>query len=241
MASGKGGGLMSFSASLIAMSNAILDAICEHPFVEGIARGDLPKEAAIRYVSQDKPYLETYLRVFARAAALAPSHEDVADFHGRMALLLDGETEAHENLLRYAGVTARDIEDRPKLPTLHHYESHLLAAAAHGDFAELVAAILPCHHVYVEIGARLEAIVQENPRHPFAAWIRFYAQPDMRDATHRLFAMVDREAAHFSPERARRVETAFLTSSFLEYRFFDMAYRGESWLPKEAMRDVSAP
>ncbi|WP_367306773.1 thiaminase II [Alicyclobacillus acidocaldarius] len=232
---------MSFSAALIAMSNPILDAIFDHPFVRGIAEGNLPKAAAIRYVSQDQPYLETYLRVFAHAAALAPRHDDVADFHGRMALLLGGETEAHDNLLSYAGATAKDVEDQPKLPTLHHYESHLLASAARGDFAELVAAILPCHHVYVEIGQRLEPILEEKPDHPFAAWIRFYADPGMQDATHRLFAMIDREAAHFSPERARRVEAAFVASCHLEYRFFDMAYRGELWLPKEAVQDVSTP
>lgn len=231
---------MSFSASLIAMSNPILDAILDHPFVQGIAAGNLPKEAAIRYVSQDAPYLETYLRVFAQAAAIAPLHSDIADFHERMSLLLSGESQAHDNLLGYAGVARSEVEGRPKLPTLHHYQSHLLASAARGDFAELVAAILPCHHVYVEIGQRLEPLLEERPDHPFAAWIRFYADPAMREATHRLFAMIDREAAHFSAERARRVETAYLASCYLEYRFFDMAYRGESWIPEEAASDVPA-
>ncbi|SIS65734.1 thiaminase II [Alicyclobacillus vulcanalis] len=230
---------MSFSTSLIAMSNSIVDEIVQHPFVRGIAEGNLPKEAAVRYVSQDEPYLETYLRVFAQAAAIAPRHEDIADFHSRMAILLDGESEAHANLLRYAGANREAVLGQPKLPTLHHYESHLIASAARGDFAEVVAAILPCHHVYVEIGERLLPAVDERPDHPFADWIRFYAHPDMRDATKRLFAMIDREAAHFSAQRARRIEAAYLTSYYLEYRFFEMAYRGETWLPKEAARDVS--
>jgi len=33
------------------------------------------------------------------------------------------------------------------------------------------------------------------------------------------------------------MRTAYMTSCYLEYRFFDMAYRGESWLPANSTLD----
>ncbi|GMA56069.1 thiaminase/transcriptional activator TenA [Alicyclobacillus sacchari] len=224
---------MRFSTELYEASRPIFAATLAHPFLQGIAQGELPRDALVRYVQQDELYLTTYCRVYAKALACADTDEHMRDFYDRVGLLLEGEHEAHENLLQVAAVRPDErgamVE---KLPTLHHYESHLLAVAATSDFGAIIAAILPCHWLYVDLARRIVDEVQPTADHPFSAWLSFYASDDMKDSLDRLLVMVDKRAALANTEARAFMRAAYMESCYLEYRFFDMAYRGESWLPQ---------
>ncbi|KRW91749.1 TenA family transcriptional regulator [Alicyclobacillus tengchongensis] len=223
---------MHFSTELYEASRPIFAATLAHPFLQGIAQGELPRDAIVRYVQQDELYLNTYCRVYAKALACADTDEHMRDFYDRVGLLLEGEHEAHDNLLQVAAVRPDQRgTSAEKLPTLHHYESHLLAVAATSDFGAIIAAILPCHWLYVDLAHNIVNKVQPGPDHPFSTWLSFYASDDMKASLDRLLNMLDRGAAIANEEAKAFMRTAYMTSCYLEYRFFDMAYRGESWLP----------
>ncbi len=79
-------------------------------------------------------------------------------------------------------------------PVTKSYVDHLLAASASGSYGVLVAALLPCFWLYAEVGKTLHAQFLEAgapAAHPYAEWLRTYADEDFAQATREAIAMVD--------------------------------------------------
>ena len=58
---------MSFSKQLRQEADSIFEAIFAHPFVRGIASGDLQAEQLIHYVKQDFEYLNSFMQMYGTA------------------------------------------------------------------------------------------------------------------------------------------------------------------------------
>jgi thiaminase/transcriptional activator TenA len=113
-------------------------------------------------------------------------------------------------------------------PTTRAYTDFLLRMAATGDYAELVAALLPCMWGFAEVSQALRARgLPAEPR--YARWIEMYADPAFVALAEWCRALVDRLAEGAGEAARRRVEDAFLTSSRYEYLFWEMAWRRETW------------
>jgi thiaminase/transcriptional activator TenA len=61
--------MSAFTEDLFEAARPIWEAQLEHPFVQGIAAGDLDDDVFRRWVVQDYLYLQEFARVFAWAAA----------------------------------------------------------------------------------------------------------------------------------------------------------------------------
>ena len=219
---------MSLAQFLRREAEPVYQAIRRHPFVEGLARGDLPPQAAVFYVQQDVQYLTTYARVFALAVSQAESLRQMKLLADRMAVLFDGELAPHASLCRAAAVSFEDVTRvlPAQAPAAHHYAQHMIASGSHGVLGETVAAVLPCHWVYADLGRDLMDTVRPDDNHPFYDWIRFYAGSAMRDGLDHLCQLLDESAPAMSRDVIAR---AFHVSFQMEYRFFDMAWRQEQW------------
>lgn len=219
---------MSLAQSLRREAESVYQAIRRHPFVEGIARGDLSPRAAVFYVQQDVQYLTTYARVFALAISQAERLSQMQLLADRMTVLFDGEQAPHASLCRAAAVSFEEVTRvlPAQAPAAHHYAQHMIASGSHGVLAETVAAVLPCHWVYADLGRDLRDTVRPDDNHPFYDWIRFYAGSAMREGLDQLCQLLDESAPAVPREVIAR---AFHVSFQMEYRFFDMAWRQEQW------------
>lgn len=219
---------MSLAQSLRWEAEAVYQAIRCHPFVEGIAHGNLPPEAAVFYVQQDVQYLSTYARVFALAISQAESLGQMKLLADRMTVLFDGELPPHGSLCRAAQVSFAEVTRvlPVQAPAAHHYAQHMIASGSHGVLAETVATVLPCHWVYADLGRDLMEAVRPDGHHPFYDWITFYAGSPMREGLNQLCQLLD-ESARAVPREV--IARAFHVSFQMEYRFFDMAWRQEQW------------
>ncbi len=217
---------MSLARSLRREAEPVYQAIRRHPFVEAIARGDLRPKAALFYVQQDVQYLTTYARVFAVAISQAESLSQMKRLADRMTVLFEGELTPHVTLCRAAGVSYEDLKRSlpSQAPTTHHYAQHMIASASHGALGETIAAALPCHWVYADLGRDLMHDVRPDDNHPFREWIAFYADNAMREGLNQLCELLD-ESAQAPPREA--ITRAFHASFQMEYQFFDMAWRQE--------------
>ena len=65
------------AADLWRRSRDLADACLEHPFVQGIASGELPLERFRVYVAQDAYFLEAFARGYALALARCPDREGI--------------------------------------------------------------------------------------------------------------------------------------------------------------------
>ncbi|TLM86224.1 bifunctional hydroxymethylpyrimidine kinase/phosphomethylpyrimidine kinase [Pseudarthrobacter sp. NamE2] len=207
-----------FAQQLRAATDPDLEAIYALDFIRGLASGSLPEKEFAYYLAQDAIYLNGYSRVLARASALAPTEAEQLFWARSAQQCLEVESELHRSWLSKRPV-------RPELgPVTKAYVDHLTAASASGSYAVLAAAVLPCFWLYAEVGKTLHAqfvAAGEPAGHPYADWLRTYADEDFAEATRKAIAIVDEAGRNASGQERAGMVTAFRQSCRLEVEFFD--------------------
>lgn len=195
-----------------------LEAIYGLEFIRDLSAGTLGEAQFSYYLAQDAIYLNGYSRVLARASAMAPT-EAAQLFWARSAQqCLEVESELHRSWL-----SSRTVE--PGLgPVTKAYVDHLLAASASGSYGVLVAAVLPCFWLYAEVGQSLHREFLDTgapASHPYAEWLRTYADEDFAQATREAIAMADDAGRRGSEDERAAMMAAFAQSCRFEVEFFD--------------------
>ncbi len=219
-----------FTGGLRSKADPVFEAIFRHPFVRGIAGGDLGGEQLAHYVRQDFQYLTVFCQVYGLAVSKSTSREDIAFFNEQIGFVLDSENHPHQNLARVSGYPMEELEGANELlPTARNYTRHMLYAAHSGTLGGLLSALYPCPLSYWEIGLRLKEEVKPDDSHPFKEWIDFYADPVVGDICGEFARRVDRLAARAGEDERARMEENLLVSCRMEYLFWEMAYTLEGW------------
>ncbi|MDQ0615965.1 hydroxymethylpyrimidine kinase/phosphomethylpyrimidine kinase/thiamine-phosphate diphosphorylase [Microbacterium sp. W4I4] len=195
------------------------------PFIRGLADGTLSRERFLSYLAQDALYLQEYARVLAEAARLAPTPQEQAFWAASAQGAIAGEVELHASWITPgAGVSATTFAAAADATTTA-YLDHLRAVAFGGDYAVLIAALLPCFWLYTDLGVRLQAGEfgdrTHDPRHPYSSWLATYADPAFAAASEHAIGHVTRAAAQSDEDRRRRMHRAFAASAAHERAFFD--------------------
>ncbi len=207
-----------FAAALRAGATGDLEAIYALDFVRGLADGSLPEHEFAYYLAQDAIYLNGYSRVLARAAAIAPTEAEQLFWARSAQTCLEVESELHRSWL------STRPTDSTLGPVTKSYVDHLLAASVSGSYGVLVAAALPCFWLYAEVGSTLhrEFLAGGAPgEHPYADWLRTYADEDFAAATRQAIAYTDTAARRASESEREAMALAFRQSSRYEVDFFD--------------------
>jgi len=213
---------------LRAEADAIWQAQHDHPFVRAIGDGSVDRDRFRFWVKQDYLFLVDYARLFALAAARAPDVETMTAFARLCHETLSTEMGLHRAYAKQFGIEARELEAESKAPTTQAYTDFLLRTAALGDYAELVAALLPCMWGFSEVGMALKK--RGIPEDPLCArWVETYGSEDFAQLASWCRDILDRVAAGLPEEQTARVEAAFLISSRYELAFWEMAHRLETW------------
>ncbi|WP_210364276.1 thiaminase II [Bacillus sp. REN3] len=219
---------MSFSAELRKEADPIFQAIFEHPFVQGIAKGDLTREQLIHYVKQDFEYLNSFIRIYGIAISKCESRDDMELFNQQISFIINSETHPHHNFCQVAGVRFEELQGYPLSPSAHQYIRHMLTVAHEGTLGEILAVLLPCPWTYWEIGKKILSEVKIESIHPFFDWICFYGNRT-DSITINYCERLDQWALDATEKEKEKMKEHFLLSCQLEYMFWDMAYRLEDW------------
>jgi thiaminase/transcriptional activator TenA len=217
-----------FSDRLYRAAQRVWEAQHDHPFARGIGDGSLDIDKFKFWVRQDYLFLIDYARLLALAVARAPDLPTMRRFADLVQGTLNVEMDLHRSYAAEFGISLRDLETEEKAPTTQGYTDFLLRVAALGDFAELLAALLPCMWGFSDIGQRLA----RSPRpadERYGRWIDMYSSAEFADLAEWCRGLVDDIAAGLPEGVLRRMEDAFLTSSRYELLFWEMAWRQESW------------
>lgn len=207
-----------FAAALRDAATGDLDAIYGLDFIRALADGSLPEKDFAYYLAQDALYLNGYSRVLARAAATAPTEAEQLFWARSAQNCLEVESELHRTWLstRTADVTLG--------PVTKSYVDHLLAASVSGSYGVLVAAVLPCFWLYAEVGETLHGqfLAAGAPdAHPYAVWLRTYADEEFAAATRQAVAYADAAGRAASESERQAMTVAFRQSARFEVDFFD--------------------
>jgi thiaminase/transcriptional activator TenA len=212
---------VTFSDDLRTEAAAVWEAALEHPFVRGIGDGTLPEDRFRFYVRQDYLFLIDYGRLLALAAARAPAPATMRRLAGLAHGVLDTEMDLHRRFAAGWGITAEQLESERAAPATSAYCNFLLRTAALGDYAEVVAALLPCMWSYAEIGTRLAS---GPPDHEgYAEWIAMYAGAEFQELALWARELTDEAAAAVVDHGP--MHAAFRASTEHEVAFWDSGWR----------------
>lgn len=212
-----------FSDELAALAEPLLEAQLAHPFVRGIADGTLDHERFRHYVRQDYVFLVDYARLLALGCARAPRLEEMERFADLAQGILRTEMDLHRSYAEEWGIAREELEREAPAPTTRAYVDFLLRTAALGDYAELVAALLPCMWGYHEIGRRLAAEGRPDEER-YARWIELYAGEEFGGLATWCRTLTDAVADGAGEDARERMREAFRVSTAFELRFWEAAW-----------------
>ncbi len=196
-----------------------------HPFVRGVADGSLDPKLFENWVKQDYRYLIEYARVFGFCAARADTLAAMTWYADVLHLTLATEMELHRQYAKRFGVSTEELESTPMWPTTRAYTDFLVRNAQGGDYAEAVAALLPCTWGYVDLAKELARGEPPNDQR-YADWIVQYSSDEFAEASEWLKREMERVAARCDSRRCARLVDLFVTSCSYELAFWEMCWRG---------------
>jgi thiaminase (transcriptional activator TenA) len=193
----------------------LVQACLEHPFVSGIATGQLKRDYFAFYIGQDAFFLESFARAYSIAAAKAPDWQGFTSFHQLAAGVLK-ELKLHENYALQWGVDLRKVQ--PAKAT-RQYTDFLLATAWKGDIGAIAVAMSPCMRLYAYLGQQLaQEPISENL---YQAWIDSYSSLEFDALASQLEELTDQyalmtENISLSYRYALECERDFFSSAITE-------------------------
>jgi thiaminase/transcriptional activator TenA len=125
--------------------------------VRGIAAGDLDPTRFRAWLVQDYLFLLDYVRLFALAAARAPDTDTLGRLVDLAHATFHEELSLHRAYAAEFGLAQVDLDRAEKSSQCAAYTDFLLRTAATAEFAEVLAALLPCMWGYSELGRSLAA------------------------------------------------------------------------------------
>jgi thiaminase/transcriptional activator TenA len=202
----------------------------EHPFVRELASGTLDTARFRFYQMQDARYLEAFSDACAMISTRCPAPADKLWFvdAARLALVVEGQLHAGYGVK--LGYGAADVAALELTPNNRAYQDHMVSTALRGTLVEAVAAITPCPWLYIELGQHLERTLGTiADDHPYADWLRTYADPGFNEYMERLLALLQRFADAADDAGRARARQAFLASVRYEWMFWQQAWDGQEW------------
>jgi thiaminase/transcriptional activator TenA len=190
----------------------LADACLAHPFVQGIASGELSRGRFQIYVAQDAYFLEAFARAYALALAKSPDREGIAVFKDLLIGVFE-ELTLHKGYAERWGVS---LEPEP-LPTTSAYTDFLLSTASLEPVGHTAAAMTPCMRLYAFLGQQLAPKL--NPDSPYRAWVETYSSPELEALAVRLEDLLDRYGG--DPNRLAQL---YRRAIELELKFFQAAW-----------------
>ena len=219
--------MTSFSAHAWQANLPLYEKILAMPFNAELAAGTLREDRFRHYIIQDAHYLEGFARALALAAAKADTADQIVQFAEASKTAIIVERALHADYFAKFGITATDFAAAQPSPICEHYVSYLLRVAALEPFPVILAALLPCFWIYLEVGKSIHA--RAATPNPYRAWIDTYAGEEFAAAVGAVIATTDEVAARASEETLRSMHAAFTRATQLEWMFWDGAYRLAKW------------
>lgn len=218
---------MPFSRDAWSRNSATNATIRSMPFNNELAAGTLPRDTFKGYIIQDAHYLMGYGRALAIAAAKAPSADRLIQYCDAAKEAIVVERALHGSYFEEWGIDAAHFAASPVTPATHHYVSYLLATAYAEPYEVVLASLLPCFWIYLDVGKDLAARTAAG--NPYQAWIDAYAGEEFEAAVTAAIAATDEAAATASPATLKAMHAAYDDATRLEFMFWDSAYRREGW------------
>lgn len=203
---------------------AVYEKILELPFIQGLINGTLSKETFRFYIQQDALYLSDYGKVLTGIASKLSNPGHIEPFIYFASDTMKVERELHRSFVKELGSNG-PVEPSPSCLL---YTSFLQKQQAFAPIEVALATVLPCFWIYKEVGDYILAH-QAKENNPYQSWIDTYGGEEFERSVLSAISICDEIAEQCTEEQQEAMTKAFITSSKLEWLFWDSAYRQEQW------------
>jgi hydroxymethylpyrimidine/phosphomethylpyrimidine kinase len=186
-----------------------------HPFVEKVANGTLPKSKFVRYISQDYPYLVNYCKVHAVLCSIAPDH----DCMNREVEILNDikrELSKHGSVLESQGIT--NFDSLKMSDACKEYADYLTRVAEGRDWLEICVAMAPCLLGYYYAASNVKCTTSITD---YKDWIETYTSEWYHDAVIKGKINLERHSPGITFEKAAKLVKIFSDVCLLEVNFWN--------------------
>ncbi len=196
-----------------------------HPFVQELGEGTLPVEKARYYFVQDYVFVRDLVSMTAMGIARAPDFSAGRRLEQFLAGILDPENDLFMRAFKELGVPEEEYRSASASPTTQAFGDFMVRTGLEGTLEDILTILYVTEGTYLDWGTRLlEA--GKRPRSPiYRQWIELHGPAVLGDLVTWMAGHLDRADLG----RRARIERLFLTALRYEYRFWEAAYRGESW------------
>jgi len=212
---------MTLSLELWQANQDLAHACLEHPFIQEIGTGTLPKAIFTYYLGQDVFFLNAFARAYSLAAVKAPDMTAFEVFH----TLVDGvlkELRLHQG---YAAEWRVDLKAIELGDATRRYTDFLSSIAWNGDIGSIAVAMTPCMRLYSFLGKRLAE--RDELEHLYTEWIQTYSSPAFDELAYQLEALVDQYAID-TPS----IRSTYRYAMVCEREFFQAAWNSQNAKPR---------
>jgi thiaminase/transcriptional activator TenA len=177
-------------------------------------------------LQQDALYLADFSRALALTAARLTCNEQAHQFLQFSIEAISAEQDLHLTYLKKNQSSLNlSIEQSP---ACFMYTNYLLRMASIASVEEAVASLLPCFWVYRELGKKIAKITIAN--NPYENWIKLYSGEQFESSVESAINVTNALSNVASEELKRKMISAFVRSTQLEWHFWESAYNQETWL-----------
>lgn len=198
------------------------DAMVGHRFCRDMATDCLPEAAFVRYLRYEHAFVRAAIGIFAYTLAKAST----ADDQDHLISVLMGLSGEQENYFRRSfarlGLDPEPLESEALPAAARGLRDGVLALAASGGFAEILAAMLAAEWMYLTWCE--EADAKSPHRAGPADWIRLHVEPGFRDQVDWLKRRLDQFGPSLPAEQQARCADNFGRVLALEVAFHDAPY-----------------
>ena len=126
-----------------------------HPFVRGIATGELARKSFAQYIGQDYFFLHAFHKAYMQGSRRSNNEETKAAFLALAQGVLE-ELKLHASYSIELGINLQSIE--PYSATTK-YINFLAQISEEGNLVELVASMVPCMRLYAWLGQSISTFL----------------------------------------------------------------------------------
>lgn len=212
----------SLAAQIKADNAALFDAALQHPFVQGIGNGSLPKALFTRWIIQDWLYLQAYLLTLRQAGHLAPNLSARRFWQHLARLTEEEELNLHRGLAAKFSLSQTDLDNATPYSATTEYVQTL--QSANKNYTAIVATLTPCAVGYAMIARQLHT--QDACTDPdYRAWINTYMDAAFQNAV----AQFELEIDHCGQSKEERIviRRAYTRAAECEVKFWQSLWLGQ--------------
>lgn len=194
------------------------------PFIKELSDGSLPLEKFQFYMAQDSLYLEHFGRSLAFIGAKTYEITDSLTYIKFAENAIIVESLLHESYFEDYKLKEKGIMQ----PACHHYTNYLRSTAAFESVEVSMAATLPCFWIYKMVGD----FIYENQKsidNPYQKWIETYGGEEFNIAVKKAIDVCDKVANNTTENCREKMTEAFITSTLLEFEFWNASYNLKKW------------